>query len=183
MKKPVILLISIMYLVSLIVVTFFGIQISMDQYVHYITDIKFNMDYDEEYKRSDGTISKIKYIDFDEDNESNNELTLDCVISPTKDEDPKVDQNKFVYQIWYGDDTYTDVDTKEKLPFAKLFKLTILNATVWKIHFYLPKTVINNQGNIASISSHYIEIKLSTTDGGANKPVDYMAFLWSRKDS
>ena len=106
MRKSVILLIAILYVVSIVVVTFFGMKISMDQFKVYMSSI--SLKHEDMQILDDG--SKYLYVKYDQeliDTQSYIEVFVDYDVGPENASNPEK------VQFSLTNATYTDEEGNE----------------------------------------------------------------------
>ncbi len=103
MNKSVIFFIAVIYVVSIVVVTFFGLAINMDQFNVYMNKIEITS-YDQIY---DG--NKWLTIKFDEQDADNNSVFVDYITGPDNATHPE----KISFTL--SNNTYTDSNGEVKV--------------------------------------------------------------------
>lgn len=169
MRKPVLFLLGIIYVVSILVVTFFGLQISDDQYYHYIEKVEIISPYDKDYYEQ--TQKKYLIKEYDDLNITENYVQLDYDVYP-KDDD-KIHKDKVRYYISYGDDTYLDDNGIEQ----HYFSLTQYG----KVSCILPISIKDSNNTIYPIIYKRVEVTINTTDGSNKSDSIEITFKRSSK--
>ena len=106
MNKSVIFFIAVIYVVSIVVVTFFGLAINMDQFNVYMNKIEITS-YDQIYNGD-----KWLTIKFDEQDADNNSVFVDYITGPDNATHPE----KISFTL--SNNTFTDSNGEVKV-FAK----------------------------------------------------------------
>lgn len=166
MRKSVFFLLTIIYVVSILVVTFFGIQIEIGQYQTYIESVTITNEH--EIREIGG--EKIKFIrkEYDDNNLLENYIQLEYAITPVND---KVRIDKVKYYISSGDETYTDEDGKEQ---------HLMNVTDFgKVSCFLPKYTLLASGEKIERNYCAFEVTIKTTDG--SDKMDSVSISFYRK--
>lgn len=117
MKKPVIFLIGALYLVSIIVITFFGMQINIDQFTIYMESITIVNDYNKDYYEETG----VKYLafPFNKSNPDANSIFIKYEITPIDPQPSHPEMIKFYIESGglVNGTTYATIDDKGELYF------------------------------------------------------------------
>lgn len=96
MRKSVVFLIAVIYIISIVVVTFFGLRVNMEQFTVYMNHI--------EITTYDRIMNEEKYVflEFDDNDPYNNAIFIDWLIGPDNATHPEN------VEFSLSNETYTD---------------------------------------------------------------------------
>ncbi len=98
MKKSVVFLIAVIYIISIVVVTFFGLRVNMDQFTIYMNNIEITS-YD---RVSDD--EKYAFLEFDDNDADKNTIFIEWITGPDNATNP----DNISFSL--SNATYTDSD-------------------------------------------------------------------------